>query len=59
MVAFVAVMATMKGTAALHVPPPASVAPALKATRVVEESGAGAVVVQVADCGAVVSAEVV
>jgi hypothetical protein len=57
-VAFVVVIVTMSEKFELHAAA-ASVVPTLKATRVVEESGAGAVVVHVADCGEVESGEVV
>jgi hypothetical protein len=52
------VIVTIMLMLALHVVA-ASVAPTLKATRVAEVMGAGAVVVHVADCGAVVSGETV
>ena len=43
----------------INAPPPASDAPALKATRVTDERVPGALVLHVADCGAVESALVV
>jgi hypothetical protein len=51
-------MVTMSGMLALQVVA-ASVLPTLKATRVVEESGAGALVSHAADSGGVESADCV